>query len=210
MEVGKLIKAYREKNKMTQQQFGKMVGVNKQTVSKWEKGVLQPSAEKFFEIIQAMDLSAADVLKEHTEDDHDEPFVSMKRTRYNIGLNSLYLSIYDFKSLYWFVDAFSSVWSLLEPNAIMCGILLMNRTIEDIDAYDKSNPIISINCGLDVITVETTKQTLSLKECMISSVYITESYNNEVYGIHLEMLGDSNNFLQLILGFGNIKSEETD
>lgn len=38
MNIGQLISEYREKNNLTQSKFGKLVGVNKQTVSKWESG----------------------------------------------------------------------------------------------------------------------------------------------------------------------------
>lgn len=40
--IGEKIKEYREENRLTQGEFGKLIGVSAQAVSKWEKNVCCP------------------------------------------------------------------------------------------------------------------------------------------------------------------------
>lgn len=98
MDIGPLIKAYRTKNNLTQAAFGKIVGVNKQTISKWENGV-QPSTKKLFEITQAINIPISSILKDDIQDEEDSPFIYAHKAKYDVGLNSVFRYVHDFMSL---------------------------------------------------------------------------------------------------------------
>ena len=40
--IAEKIKMYREKKRLTQSEFGKMIGVSAQAIYKWEKGICYP------------------------------------------------------------------------------------------------------------------------------------------------------------------------
>ena len=49
-KIGKKIKRNRLKKGLTQEALGKLAGVTKATVSKWESGKMAPSAPKYLQL----------------------------------------------------------------------------------------------------------------------------------------------------------------
>ena len=193
MKLGEIIKEYRKANKLTQQEFGEKAGVNKQTVSKWENGTLEIGTKKMYEILQLIDIHLDKIVEEK------EMSVYKKRHRLNIDLNCLYLSIHDYKSFCWFVDAFVAVWNALRISVDVYGILLVNTTFKEKDSGNKGMPIQAISWDIDYVSISVPHATVRLNEGNISDVKTLESFNNEVYGIQIDTVTGA--FLQVILGF---------
>lgn len=52
----------RAKNKMSQKEFGKTVGVSHQTVSAWEKNILSISTKNLVEVCKLYNINPSDLL----------------------------------------------------------------------------------------------------------------------------------------------------
>ena len=62
--LGEVIKNYRTKNKMTQEFVAEAVGVSRQSVSKWEQGITDPSTSNLFALAKLFGVSVEELLKE--------------------------------------------------------------------------------------------------------------------------------------------------
>ena len=62
--LGEVLKNHRTKNKMTQEFVAEAVGVSRQSVSKWEQGILDPSTSNLFALAKLFGVSVEELLKE--------------------------------------------------------------------------------------------------------------------------------------------------
>lgn len=186
VDIGKIIKEYREKNNITQAEFGKIVGVNKQTVSKWENNLLSPSASKYFEILKIDGIAH----------DEESTFVYEKRIKYNVGINFLYQKINDYNSLVMFLDSVIIVYALVNKFD-MLGFLIINGTYED-DNNENIDIIETIKLVDDNIILIMSEYSIKLSRNDFSHIEIVESFNNEAYAINC-YLNKNNDYFQLIV-----------
>ncbi len=123
MNIGKWVKQYREVNNISQEKFGKIVGVNKQTVSRWEKGTLQPSTNMYFLISKAINIPLEDILDETNNNKTSLPVYKINKT-YEVGLNSVFSAMNDYDTLISFLDMIDQMNFFLE-NAFPIAFLVM-------------------------------------------------------------------------------------
>lgn len=210
MNIGNLIKEFRRKNNLTQSAFGQIVGVNKQTISKWEKGILQPSTNKLYEIAQAIDVPVDNIINNVTEEG-TAPFIFEHRSQYDVGLNSVYFAIHDFKSFCVFINLLESAHQLIEPDSDIIGFLLIDMSIDDPKPPESAIPISSISAdNNETIILEIPDSTLELTEEIISKIEGVGLFNNESYvvNIYMKKRNKLEGFIQLILGFHNDDGDE--
>ena len=62
--LGEVLKNYRTQNKMTQEFVAEAVGVSRQSVSKWEQGITDPSTSNLFALAKLFGVSAEELLKD--------------------------------------------------------------------------------------------------------------------------------------------------
>lgn len=62
--LGEVLKSHRTKNKMTQEFVAEAVGVSRQSVSKWEQGISDPSTSNLFSLANLFGVSVEELLKE--------------------------------------------------------------------------------------------------------------------------------------------------
>lgn len=62
--LGEVLKNHRTKNKMTQEFVAEAVSVSRQSVSKWEQGILDPSTSNLFALAKLFGVSVEELLKE--------------------------------------------------------------------------------------------------------------------------------------------------
>ena len=62
--LGEVLKNHRTQNKMTQEFVAESVGVSRQSVSKWEQGISDPSTSNLFALAKLFGVSVEDLLKE--------------------------------------------------------------------------------------------------------------------------------------------------
>ena len=62
--LGEVLKNNRTKNKMTQEFVAEAVGVSRQSVSKWEQGISDPSTSNLFALAKLFGVSVEELLKE--------------------------------------------------------------------------------------------------------------------------------------------------
>ena len=62
--LGEVLKSYRTQNKMTQEFVAEAVGVSRQSVSKWEQGITDPSTSNLFALAKLFQVSVDELLKE--------------------------------------------------------------------------------------------------------------------------------------------------
>ena len=62
--LGEVLKTHRTKNKMTREFVAEAVGVSRQSVSKWEQGISDPSTSNLFALAKLFGVSVEDLLKE--------------------------------------------------------------------------------------------------------------------------------------------------
>ena len=189
--IGEIIKKYRHQNNLTQGEFGKKVGVNKQTVSKWEKGILQVSTSKYFEIEQLIGNLIHD----------DKLFIYERKIRYNLGINFLFENICDYHSLYLFLDSLIVAHSLLETSCSI-GYILINETYNDEPDKDFMT-IESITLFEDCILIEIPFFQFEIYKETFVYIESDVSWNNECYAINCYIEREKQDFIQLIVGFRN-------
>ena len=61
-EVGKRIKMYRERARLTQKAFAQMINTKNTTVSNWEKGLTRPDVDTLARICAVLRISADELL----------------------------------------------------------------------------------------------------------------------------------------------------
>ncbi len=203
MSLGETIKRFRNKNNLTQTDFGKKIGVNKQIVSKWEKGTVIPSVANIYKIANYIGIEINDLVGEGICDNTNEVLMYSKRMEYNIGLNVLYDRTQDFKTFYYFVDAITNAHNLLSPKDSNIGYLLLNTTIKDANSHEEAISINSIYLNnntiyFEVIDGEQIGQ-LPLHENNISYIEPVSFFNNEAYCFNVHLKNISVKFIQIIL-----------
>lgn len=62
--IGRNILTLREKKRLTQEGFGKLIGASKQMVSNWENGQNRPSPKYLDKIAEVLDVSISDLYRE--------------------------------------------------------------------------------------------------------------------------------------------------
>jgi DNA-binding XRE family transcriptional regulator len=62
--LGEVLKNLRTNNKMAQEFVAEAVGVSRQSVSKWEQGITDPSTSNLFALAKLFNVSVEDLLKE--------------------------------------------------------------------------------------------------------------------------------------------------
>lgn len=200
---GFLIKEYRKKNGITQEAFGKRLGVSKQTVSKWEKGTLVPSLAKCFEIADILGIPP-EALTSESDDKESPALVYKKRIPYDVGLNTLYLLVHDFLSFAFFIDAFASAREFVSPADEPAGYQLIDQTIDDA-GKDEAIPIRNLYYDSENVIIETANQYMMvLSEKRVSRVEQASCFNNEAYSFLVYLQNDEGieeHFLQLVICF---------
>lgn len=62
--LGEVLKNHRTQNKMTQEFVAEAIGVSRQSVSKWEQGISEPSTSNMFALVKLFGVSVEELLKE--------------------------------------------------------------------------------------------------------------------------------------------------
>ena len=65
--LGEVLRAHRERCKMTQELVAEKVGVSRQAVSKWESGAAEPSTSNLIKVARLYGVDPADLLREVKE-----------------------------------------------------------------------------------------------------------------------------------------------
>ena len=60
-DFGSKIREYRKKNKMTQAQLAKKIGVSRPLISLWEKNVSYPSIDRVYDIAKALEIDVENI-----------------------------------------------------------------------------------------------------------------------------------------------------
>jgi Fic family protein len=69
MNIGNKIKEYREKNKMTQKDIAKILGVEPGTISKYESGMIEPNIESIKKLAETFQISIDELLADENDFD---------------------------------------------------------------------------------------------------------------------------------------------
>ena len=64
ISLGEALKAYRTSCKMTQEFVAESIGVSRQSVSKWEQGITDPSTSNLFALAKLFNVSVEELLKD--------------------------------------------------------------------------------------------------------------------------------------------------
>ncbi len=62
--LGEVLRAHRERCKMTQELVAEKIGVSRQAVSKWESGAAEPSTSNLIKVARLYGVDPADLLRE--------------------------------------------------------------------------------------------------------------------------------------------------
>lgn len=198
MNIGKLISEFRTANNLTQTAFGNKIGVSKQTVSKWENNKIQPNIKQLYEIAQVIAVPVDDLINDSLGEGN--PFIFAHRSQYDVGLNSVYHCIHDFKSLCVFINLLNSAFHLLEPESNVFGFLFNHITNDAIVPDSDLIPVKSVFFDGEYIAIEIPNTTLGLKEESVSRIEKIGLFNNETYAINIYL---TSGYIQLFLGFHN-------
>lgn len=131
MNIGKLIKEYRDNNGLTTEELALILGVSKGQVSKWETGSQEPSTDQYYHLSQVMMFPLDEFIKACQSDSDDIEVHTINPTIiYNVGINRVFYSIHDLDTL---VD-----------------FLQMMKDVRDF--YKSHKPLGSITLGHDITT----------------------------------------------------------
>lgn len=90
MTCGEKITAIRKENNLTQEQFAELMGVSRQSVSKWELGVTFPDTEKLIKISKMFSCSIDYLLKEEIENKDTNQLQESDHAKKNYFLGIIY------------------------------------------------------------------------------------------------------------------------
>ena len=67
---------FRNERKITQEEFARLVGVDRSTVTKWETGKCKPTADKLVKVADVLGCTVDELLREENGNDHGQEKVS--------------------------------------------------------------------------------------------------------------------------------------
>ena len=205
MNIGVWIKQYREKNDISQEDFGKKVGVNKQTVSKWENGSLEPSVEMYYQFSQIFGVPLDEIITRQPCDGPNAVPVYRDNYPYNIGFNCVFNSISDFETLFVFLKMTLQVKSFFKRDRPL-GFLVLGKDItieEKIDEPINAIPIVEFylnNPDELVIHLAVTDEEdgFIISKGSISKIEPKNNFRNVFYSINLYVnTDDGNDIIQI-------------
>lgn len=142
MKLYERLSALRKSHNYTQEQFAKMLGVTRQTVSKWEMGISEPSLDLLDKIADiynctvdelmgrnanntAVGKSAVQKKQEASEQEYKEPFWNVYKEASLVLIAGAVLT-----GIYYFVNRFSSsTLSITVFLAIECPIFIVGTVV---------------------------------------------------------------------------------
>lgn len=109
MTCGEKITAIRKENNLTQEQFAELMGVSRQSVSKWELGTTFPDTEKLIKMSKLFSCSIDYLLKEEVEnrDINQLQESDNAKKNYYLGVLFTYLS---FAPVFGFILGIYNLW----------------------------------------------------------------------------------------------------
>ena len=149
MLIGAWIKQYREKNNLTLEEFGKKVGVNKQTVSRWENGSLEPSVDMYYQLSQVFRIPLDEILSRHPKDITDAVPVYRDNLPYDVGINNVFHSIDDFSKLFVFLNMAMDIRRFFKQDRPIGYLVLDNDVTKEEKDVEPIDGIPIIEFSLD-------------------------------------------------------------
>ena len=152
MNIGTWISRYRRKNNLSQEEFGRLVGVNKQTVSRWENGTLQPSSQLYYLISDVLRVPI-EVLMNNEHEEMEFLPVYKNNKKYDVGLNAVFEAIKDYDTLLVFLDMIIETHRLQSNDRPVAYVLVLSDIIEDPETKENGIPIIDMKLWDDHIVM---------------------------------------------------------
>lgn len=184
MNIGTWIIQYRKKNDLSQGEFGKLVGVNKQTVSRWEKGTLQPSIYMCYLIADIMGVTIIDLMDDKSEESEFLP-VFRKNEKFDVGLNSVFKAIKDYDTLLVFLDMAIEIYRLQNDEFPIAYMLVLSDLIVDPKTKENGMPIIDIEFWGDQLVMclpdDYYDSDLIIRKSVVKAVKPRVADNNSYY-----------------------------
>lgn len=109
MTCGEKITAIRKENNLTKEQFAELMGVSRQSVSKWELGTTFPDTEKLIKISKLFSCSIDYLLKEEIESKDINRLQESDNSKKNYFLGMVYTYL-SFAPVFGFIVGFYSLW----------------------------------------------------------------------------------------------------
>ena len=196
--VGMAIWKYRKKNNLSQAEFGKKVGVNKQTVSRWEKGQLNPGTEKLFEIAQVVGVPFENLVENVDAQETAELLIFKEKYSYDVGLNRLFSNIHDFDSLCYFLDVLTAVRSLAKPGVSFLATIAEYSIYPFDNQHEEGQAVLDLDFDSETVSFNMIDGPFVINKERIYSVLPYSTFHNEVYAINILLKDKSTSFLQVV------------
>jgi len=206
-KLSESIISYRKTYALSQEAFGKMLNVSKQTVSKWESGNKSPSTKHIYEICHLLNISPEDIL-EHSDGKRKEeasPYIPKENHSYDVGLNHLFSKVIDFYSFSQFMDGYLAVRKVFGNKEDPIALLLLDLRFDDEMQRDPL-PIMDIHIDEDcmelILPDKWDLDPLCIGPNAFPKVVGEAAYNNTTYAFTLyqNQTESSGHFLQIVLG----------
>ncbi|MGN1305922.1 MAG: helix-turn-helix domain-containing protein [Oscillospiraceae bacterium] len=109
MTCGEKITAIRKENNLTQEQFAELMGVSRQSVSKWELGMTFPDTEKLIKMSKLFSCSIDYLLKEEVENRDINQLQESDNAKKNYFLGVLFTYL-SFAPVFGFILGIYNLW----------------------------------------------------------------------------------------------------
>lgn len=109
MTCGEKITAIRKENNLTQEQFAELMGVSRQSVSKWELGTTFPDTEKLIKMSKLFSCSIDYLLKEEVENRDINQLQESDNAKKNYFLGVLFTYL-SFAPVFGFILGIYNLW----------------------------------------------------------------------------------------------------
>lgn len=111
MSIGEKIYQLRKTANLSQEQFGEMLGVSRQSVSKWESNQSQPELQTIIEISKLFNISLDELLKDEDNKNSQNTFemITKMKMKFNFGCLLIFIGVLIFIS-YLFVCQDIILW----------------------------------------------------------------------------------------------------
>lgn len=134
MQIGEVIRKYRKKKNMTQEEIAKRLGVTTPAVNKWEKGVTQPDIMLLGPIARLLDITLDTLLSFQDELTKEEISSIIKEIDQKFDIES-YENVFQYaqKIIQQYPNCEQLIWQLA---VILYARCIMDESV-NIDAYEK-------------------------------------------------------------------------
>lgn len=116
MKIGTKIADARKKQNLTQEQLAELMGVTRQSISRWESNAAYPEIEKIVHLVEILKINCDYLLRDDYNESGEKVITKEIYIRDNSYINALFLTYLSFIPLFGIIFGINSLKSIKTNN----------------------------------------------------------------------------------------------